>query len=142
MTQTDPISFDPASQGWTRIQDNALPPVALSLWQRAEGEGFAWGFQTDPAQNNGNGVVHGGTLATFMDHSLGRISRAAAGGVKVATIQLDVHYLAPARPGDFVAARGAVVRRTRSVIFVRGVLSVGGQEVLSASGIWKILGLA
>lgn len=141
MTEPAPPPFDPAAQGWTRIEDRAMPPVMLAMWRREEEAGFAFGFQTDAAQSNGNGAVHGGTLATFMDHTLGRVSRAAAGGVKVATIQLDVHYLAPARPGDFVEARGQVVRRTRSVIFVRGTLSVGGREVLSASGIWKILGV-
>ena len=141
MTQTDPIPFDPTAQGWTSIEDPAMPPVMLGMWRRAEGEGFALGFQTDPGQNNGNGAVHGGTLATFIDHTLGRVARTAAGGVKVATIQLDLHYLAPGRPGDFVEARGEVVRRTRSVIFVRGTLSVAGRGVLSASGIWKILGV-
>ncbi len=142
MAEQDTPPFDPAAQGWSPIEDRAMPPVMLSMWRRAEGEGFAFGFQTDAGQNNGNGAVHGGTLATFMDHTLGRVSRAAAGGVKVATIQLDLHYLAPARPGDFVEARGMVVRRTRSVIFVRGTLSVGERAVLSASGIWKILGVA
>lgn len=141
MTERDPQTLDPAALGWTPLDDPAMPPVMLAMWRREEDEGFAFGFQTDEARNNGNGAVHGGILATFMDHTLGRVSRAAAGGVKVATIQLDLHYLAPARPGDFVEARGSVVRRTRSVIFVRGRLSVGGRDVLAASGIWKILGV-
>jgi acyl-coenzyme A thioesterase PaaI-like protein len=75
-----------------------------------------------------------------MDHTIGRVARAAADEAPVATIQLDLHYLAPAKPGQFIEARGVVVRRTRSVIFLRGTLSAEGKEVLSASGIWKILG--
>jgi acyl-coenzyme A thioesterase PaaI-like protein len=71
---------------------------------------------------------------------MGRVARRAAGDVPVATIQLDLHYLAPARPGHFIEARGIVVRRTISVIFLRGALTSEGTDVLTASGIWKILG--
>jgi uncharacterized protein (TIGR00369 family) len=134
------MSFDPAAAGWRRLQDPNLPNVSLGHWVRDEDEGFAFGFQTGAGQENGNGAVHGGILATYMDHTLGRCARNAAGGVKVATIQLDLHYLAPALPGQFIAARASVVRRTRSVIFLRGTLQADGKEVLSATGIWKILG--
>jgi uncharacterized protein (TIGR00369 family) len=133
------MSFDPAAHGWRPHEDAALPRVMQGLWFRDEGEGFAYGFETGAAQENGRGVIHGGILATYIDHTIGRTARNAA-GVAVATIQLDLHYLAPARPGSFIEARGTVVRRTRSVIFLRGELSAEGRPVLSASGIWKILG--
>jgi hypothetical protein len=55
-------------------------------------------------------------------------------------MQLDLHYLAPAQPGFFIEARGIVVRRTHSVIFLRGALTSQGTDVLCATGIWKILG--
>lgn len=135
------MSFDPAAEGWTRLEDPHLPLVAAAHWQREDADGFAFLFGTSEAQANGHGAVHGGILATYMDHTLGRTARLAA-DAKVATIQLDLHYLAAARPGDFVEARGTVVRRTRSVIFVAGRLSVAGKDVLSASGIWKVLGPA
>ena len=134
------MSFDPESQGWQRFDDPALPKVMLAHWHRPEGEGFAYGFQTSEAQANGNGMIHGGILATYMDHTIGRVAREAAGG-RVATIQLDLHYLAAGRPGQFVEARAMVVRRTRSVVFLRGELAAEGKAILSASGIWKILGL-
>jgi uncharacterized protein (TIGR00369 family) len=133
------MSFDPAAAGWQRLDDPALPRVMLSHWIRQDAEGFAFLFETGEAFNNGRGVVHGGILATYMDHTIGRTARNAA-GVPVATIQLDLHYLAPARPGDFVEARGRIVRQTRSVIFLTGELAVAGRPVLSASGIWKVLG--
>jgi uncharacterized protein (TIGR00369 family) len=134
------MEFDPAAAGWRPHEDAALPRVMQRLWRRDEGEGWAYGFETGEAQANGWGVVHGGILATYIDHTIGRVAREAAGGVQVATIQLDLHYLAPARVGAFVEARGSVVRLTRSVIFLRGELAAGGKQVLAASGIWKILG--
>ncbi|MBY0329579.1 MAG: PaaI family thioesterase [Acetobacteraceae bacterium] len=133
------MSFDPESQGWQRFDDPALPKVMLAHWLKPESEGFAYGFETSEAQANGHGMVHGGILATYMDHTIGRVARLAAGG-RVATIQLDLHYVAAGRPGQFIEARAAVVRRTRSVVFLRGELTADGKAILSASGIWKILG--
>jgi acyl-coenzyme A thioesterase PaaI-like protein len=134
------LSFDPASFGWQPYDDPALPRVMESHWIRHDEAVVAFGFQTGPGQQNGRGAVHGGILATYMDHTIGRIARESVENAPVATIQLDLHYLAPAKPGQFIEARGIVVRRTRSVIFLRGTLIAEGKEVLSASGIWKILG--
>ncbi|WP_158287761.1 PaaI family thioesterase [Falsiroseomonas bella] len=134
------MPFDPAAMGWKPFDDPALPQVMTRHWEREEGEGFAYGFETGAGQANGLGVVHGGILATYIDHTMGRVARRAAGDVPVATIQLDLHYLSPARPGFFIEARGIVVRRTMSVIFLRGALTSQGTDVLTASGIWKILG--
>ncbi|MGG5809476.1 PaaI family thioesterase [Falsiroseomonas sp. CW058] len=134
------MSFDPAAQGWRRYEDKALPQVTPGQWIREEGEGFAFGFETGSAQENGRGVIHGGILATYIDHTIGRTAYRAAKAAAVATIQLDLHYLAAVRAGDFVEARAEVTRLTRAVIFLRGTLAVGDRAVLAASGIWKILG--
>jgi acyl-coenzyme A thioesterase PaaI-like protein len=134
------MAFDPAAMGWKPFDDPALPRVALRQWQREEGEGFAFGFETDDSQANGAGVVHGGVLTTYVDHTMGHVARQAAGDRGVATMQLDLHFLAPTMPGNFVEARGRVVRRTQSVIFMRGTLTSQGTDVLTASGIWKMLG--
>lgn len=134
------MSFDPAAEGWTRIEDPNLPAVAASHWQRQDDEGFAFLFGTDDRHHNGNGAVHGGLLATYIDHTMGRTARLAA-ETRVATIQLDIQYLAAARPGDFIEAHGVVTRRTRSVLFMAGRLSVGGKGVVAATGIWKVLGV-
>ncbi len=36
-------------------------------------------------------------------------------------------------------ARAEIVRKTRSLVFIRGQLTVGARVVLAADGIWKIL---
>ena len=72
------------------------------------------------------------------DEQRERWLRPLAGGEKRGTPALwDAGT--PANPGEFVEARTEIVRRTRSVVFVRGRLGVGGRQVLAASGIWKVL---
>jgi uncharacterized protein (TIGR00369 family) len=134
------MSFDPAAEGWARTEDLGLPEFLRPMLMRREGDRLAFGFHGHEHLNNGRGVIHGGMLATYIDHALGRTVREAAGGVAVATIQLDLHYLAPGLPGRFIEARGEVTRLTRSVVFIRGALTQGGKPILTASGVWKILG--
>jgi uncharacterized protein (TIGR00369 family) len=131
---------DPAAAGWELLSGSGFPEAVGQLWFRREGEsGRAYGLLTDARHNNGRGVVHGGILATIIDHALGNAVHRAVRPHRCATIHLDLQYLTPANPGEFVEARTEIVRRTRSVVFVRGQLSVAGRQVLSASGIWKVL---
>ena len=131
--------FDPIAAGWKRMDPEGYPALIGPFFARREGEGWRYGFLAEPRHRNMGGVVHGGILASIMDHALGKTVREAVRPLRCATIQLDLHYLAPVMPGDFVEARGEIVRKTRSVVFVRGHLTVGGRQVLSASGIWKVL---
>ena len=38
-----------------------------------------------------------------------------------------------------VEARGEIVRGTRSLVFIRGLLTVGERTVAAIDGIWKVL---
>ena len=134
------MTHDPSDDGWTRGDDAGLPETARPLWIRDEPAGRAFGFMARDAHANARGAIHGGMLAVFMDHTLGLTVRTATGGVPVATVQLDLQYLAAGRTGTLIEGRGEVVRRTRSLVFVRGTLTAEGTPVLSATGIWKIIG--
>jgi acyl-coenzyme A thioesterase PaaI-like protein len=43
------------------------------------------------------------------------------------------------RLGDWIGIRPQVVKRTGSLVFMRGDLRAGGRLVASADGVWKIL---
>ncbi|MGX9966740.1 PaaI family thioesterase [Roseomonas sp. F4] len=132
----DNPDFDPAQHGWTLRTPSGLPAVVDPLWVK----GDEYGFQARADHANGRGVIHGGILATFMDHSLGlMVRKAIGGGMNLATIQLDLHYLAAAMPGQFLVGSGEITRQTRSVVFVRGLLKAGDTSVVAATGVWKIL---
>jgi uncharacterized protein (TIGR00369 family) len=131
--------FDPAAAGWTTQDRTGFSALVGPIWARQEGGDLAYGFLAEAKHANARGVVHGGMLMTFADQALGRLVSEAVGRKPIATIQLDTHFLAPARPGDFVEAHGKIVRRTRSVVFVEGTLTVKGHPVSRSHGIWKVL---
>lgn len=110
-------------------------------WVREEKEGPAtYGVLIAEKHLNKRGVVHGGMLMSFMDHLLGRTIHVALDGVTTATIQLDNHFLSSVREGAWMEGQGVIVRRTRSLVFLTGSLSVDETPVLQSSGVWKILG--
>ena len=59
------------------------------------------------------------------------------------TIQLNTHFLDAIHPGEFIELRGEVTRRTRGLVFVRGVIGVLGKDnqrdVGAVDGIWRVL---
>lgn len=131
--------MNPETEGWSLQDDAGLPEMVRPLWMRLEDAAVAFGFQTRPAHYNGRDMVHGGIMAIFADHALGLTVRRAVEGAPTATVQLDINYIGVTRPGAFVEVRAEVLRRTRSVVFVRGMLTVEATLVATASGVWKIL---
>jgi acyl-CoA thioesterase len=76
---------------------------------------------------NPGGIVHGGVLATLLDASIGLALRSKIGmTTDHVTIELDVHYLSPARTGALIG-RGHAVR-------VGGRVSYGEADVFSDDG--------
>ena len=78
-------------------------------------------------------------LATAFDVALGNASWGAAGQKPCATVQLNVHFIGAVKLGDFAQMQAEVIRTTRSLVFLRGVMTVADQVVATADGVWKIL---
>lgn len=130
--------IDPALDGW---KARALPGfigVVGPLWTKREGDRWSYGFLAEDRHANPAGLVHGGMLTTLADHALSAIAWEASSRAPCVTIALDVHFLAVARPGDFVVARGEVVRQSASLVFMRGQLTVADREIAAATAILKV----
>ena len=74
------------------------------------------GWSAKEEHLNLQGLVHGGVLATLADVAMGLAVRTAIEpGRRHVTIELGVHYLRPASPGDVARRRSRGARRaTRS----------------------------
>ncbi|WP_043364602.1 PaaI family thioesterase [Belnapia sp. F-4-1] len=135
-----PTRFDPAAAGWKPLRPEGYPALIGPFWFKREEGGFRYGFPAEPRHLNNGGVVHGGMLMSFADDVLGMTVWEAAGRKPCTTVQLSTQFISPARVGDFVEGRAEILRATRSVVFVRGLVTVGDRTVVHADGIWKILG--
>ena len=101
---------------------------------------WLFGFRAEPRHLNSNQVVHGGCLMSFADEMLGITVHFASGRRRCATISLNNEFVSAAKEGDWILGTPEVVRVTKSVVFVRGTLTVGDRTVLTSSGIWKLIG--
>jgi len=136
------MSFDPVTAGWEQRQGQGpFTQLVGPVWVRREAEGSAYAFLAEERHTNSRGVVHGGMLMTFVDHALGWIVWDAVDRMPCATVSLNHQFVAAARPGDWVEMRGRIVRNTRSLVFIHGMMNVGDRTVMVADGIWKKLGV-
>jgi uncharacterized protein (TIGR00369 family) len=97
------------------------------------------GWEARPDHRNLQGLVHGGILATLVDIAMGLAVRSVVGPTRrPVTIDLDVHYLRPARPGRLEAI-GTVVRVGTQVGFAEGsVTDATGRLLVRASGTYSV----
>ena len=103
------------------------------------GDKVGCGFLADERHGNKRGVVHGGMIATAFDVALGNACWEAADQKPCATVQLNVQFLGAVKLGDFAFVSVEVVKTTRTMVFVRGLMTVGDRKVAAADGVWKIL---
>ena len=132
-------AFNPAEQGWKILKIKGFFSEVGPLWSRRTHETWEYGLLVEPRHENGVGVVHGGMLVTLLDQAISMLAWAANDQQPCTTIHLDSHFVSPSVAGDFIVARGEVVRKTSSLIFLRGTLSVNNQQVMYGQGIMKIL---
>lgn len=129
-------AYDPSLDGWRVGPTGAFLTLVGPIWHRNDGGKVSYGVLTDPRHANHRGIVHGGMIMTFADYGIGMAAALEAGQASV-TIQLDVQFVSAAEIGEFIVSRHELVRKTSSLFFLRGELSVGSRVVATASGIWK-----
>jgi acyl-coenzyme A thioesterase PaaI-like protein len=136
----NPVSdFDPAKAGWENLPDAGFLDLVGPLWRKRDEHGLAFGFRAEPKHANLINVVQGGMLMTFGDRALGIAAWEAAQTRVCVTIQFDMQFIGAGEIGDFIELRPEVIRTTKSLVFLRGMLVVGDRVVASANGVWKIL---
>lgn len=123
-------------EGHDPFEDHAGP----FFFRKQEDGSITCAFEATPRHCNGGGFLHGGLLMTFADFSLFAIGRDVLNGPSV-TVSLTGEFTAAAGPGEFIEARGEIVKNTGSMVFLRGQVFTGNgaQEriLLNFSGIVK-----
>lgn len=134
-TETD--ALDPAGHGWAPVEDKGFIAHVGPLHLR--GSDGAYAFRAEQKHANLIGVVHGGMLMSFADRALGETAMRAADGANCVTIQLEMKFIDVGRLGNWIEIRPQLVKRTGSLVFMRGDVHDGTRLLASADGVWKIL---
>ena len=124
----------------TALDDLPTPPCAQLLGWRVLDARPADGwikiaFEGRPEFCNPAGSIQGGFLAAMLDDTMGpAVFAHTNGALYTATIDLSVHYLAPARPGPIIG-EAQVVQLGKSVGFVDA-------RLIDRDGMWLAKGAA
>jgi acyl-coenzyme A thioesterase PaaI-like protein len=124
--------------GWSAAEEGGFIGLVGPFWTIGEGEAQRFGFIAEPRHANLVGIVQGGMLMTFADRGLGMSAWAAAGRACVTT-SFEMQFVGAGRIGAFITLDSEVVQRTKSLVFMRGLLRSGRRLVGSCQGSWKIL---
>ena len=106
---------------------------------RLDGDRLLLGFRVEQRHTNPLGHCHGGMLASFADMLMPCIAMYQAAGERrfLPTISLQIDYLAAAPLGAWLEGSGQVLRATRNLIFLQGLVTTDGEPAMRVSGIFK-----
>ena len=115
--------------------------TAGPFYSKFDDRGGVSAFRIEERHCREGGIAHGGCLMTFADGALYVITIGALGedflGV---TVSFNCDFLAAAKLGSLVEARGEVISAGRSLVVVRGIATADEIPVLNFSGTLKRIG--
>ena len=130
---------DPDHPGWWTwdLPDEERYNATLGkLLVRAEGEGRArCRMFPGKRQSNLGEAVHGGAILTFIDMAM--FAGGHAAGVDLGpsvTLDLSAQFLSPARLGAPLDCAVEVLRESRKMVVMRGLVEQEGESVAAWSG--------
>jgi acyl-coenzyme A thioesterase 13 len=130
--------------GWSTWGNGSDPFETLAgpFYMRGlDGGGYECAFMPQVHHANGMGNIHGGALMTFADFALFAHAHDHMTGQTCVTMQFESQFVGGAVPNIVIRSDGEIVRATRTMIFVRGLISQNTKPVLSYSAILKRIGL-
>jgi acyl-coenzyme A thioesterase PaaI-like protein len=139
IVMTDKATEKLKSSGWTIVETTGFIHLLGPLWQRVVDGEHEYALVAQDKHHNRRGLVQGGVLMTFADRTCGMTARFVAGRPKLATVQLDTHFVEAGKIGETLISRPRVVRSTRSLIFVSTEVTVDKRCIAMANGVFKIL---
>jgi|KBSSwiStaDraftv2_1062776.scaffolds.fasta_scaffold321462_3 uncharacterized protein (TIGR00369 family) len=110
------------------------------VWRADDGSHFR--LTVREIHLNGGGAVHGGMLMALADIAMGKTVQLALEpeGQRAMTVSLNCDFIGAVKLGETIRTEVSITRRTRSIVFVTAVLAVEERTVLTATGLWKVLG--
>lgn len=125
--------------GWTTWSQGGDPyETAIGpFYFRGDDGGVRCVFEPKRHHLNGGGTIHGGCLMSFADFALFAIAHNTLAGQHAVTLTFSSEFVGAGGLDGWVEARGEVIRDTRSVTFVRGIVTQAERPLLSFSGTLK-----
>jgi uncharacterized protein (TIGR00369 family) len=110
------------------------------VYERGAAPHKTFALPIDKRHVNMRGIIHGGMLMTFADAALGQAVWDFTDRAASVTLNMQSQFLKPAKEGDIIEVTPVLVRKTKSLVFMRGDFQVRGETVFAVTSVWKLLG--
>jgi uncharacterized protein (TIGR00369 family) len=94
-------------------------------------------IDVEPFHLNGNGTLHGGVYASLIDNAMG-FAVAALARVRIATTQMNVHFLAPVSTGRITCTAEVIHRTRRTATAAANVRDADGNLLATGTAAFRI----
>lgn len=105
---------------------------------KVENDDIHTAFRVEQRHCNSRNTLHGGITMALSDYTL---CLAAREDIEqgVATVSCSNEFIAPAHAGDLVLGKSELIKRSRSLAFVRAELRVEDKIIMISSAVVKLL---
>jgi uncharacterized protein (TIGR00369 family) len=110
------------------------------VYERGERPQRTFALLVDKRHVNMRGIIHGGMLMTFADAAIGQAMWDHTDHAPSVTLNMQTQFLKPAKEGDLLEVTPELIRKTRSLVFLRGDFMVAGETMFAVTSVWKLLG--
>ncbi|MDO8420822.1 MAG: PaaI family thioesterase [Parvibaculum sp.] len=136
-----PVEVTPPAGFVAQALHDPFEALMGPLFERVEPDGSrVSAFVADERHLHADGYVHEGMMMTFADAFLGGAAWRGSGDKPCVTMSLQASFLADVARGATIECRTKVEKKTRSVMFVSASFTVAGEQVMTATSLWKVLG--
>ncbi len=120
---------------WHRDADGRFQSMLGHLLFRADADGrVRCRMDTERKHSNGMGYLHGGFIMSFVDMAMFTIIYAQLETSSAVTLSCATDFLTAGVVGEPIEASGEILKETGKMLFVRGLVTQGGQNVASFTG--------
>ena len=127
--------------GWNIYDSDPFETHAGPYYNRTDEDGVSVSaFRAEPKHMNGGGFMHGGALMTFADYAIFVFAREHLQDGHSVTASFNADFVGAVPLGALLEARGEVVKAGRSLVFLRGLMTVEGETVFAFSAVIKKTG--
>ena len=128
------------AEGWEKLPIGPFSRAIGQSWAIHRDGAILVGVLFDDMTANENiGIVHGGAMLTFADIALGYVTGHAIGRDHCVTVQMNYQFAGAVQVGQFCVCEAELVRKTKQLVFSRGIMKVGERIVGAADGVFKVL---
>ena len=112
------------------------------LYSKRTEKAVVLGLRVAKPHTNGQGLVHGGLIATLVDNAMAYSCRQVMGGWAsswMATISLTVDFVGPAQIGQWLTVESDVIKTGKTICFAQSLIKADGNVIARANATFRVV---